>query len=134
MPGGVFLCANLHATRQHPPHPATVDKRMIPQQQPLITEAHTTPAEHAQEAPAPLWLQRMSLIVLVLFCLYIGVIVTILPWLPRFWDNNGWLVAHPALHELASQGWFRGLISGLGLIDIWIGISEAMHYRSRRRG
>ena len=26
-----------------------------------------------------------------------------------------------------------GIISGLGLLDIWIGISEAIHYRDHRR-
>ncbi len=26
----------------------------------------------------------------------------------------------------------RGIISGLGLLDIWIGISEAIHYRDQR--
>jgi hypothetical protein len=26
----------------------------------------------------------------------------------------------------------RGLVSGLGLLDIWIGVSEAVHYRDHR--
>ena len=45
-------------------------------QEPLFTERHEAMPEHPldedEEAPAPVWLQRMSLIVLVLFCLYIG--------------------------------------------------------------
>ena len=83
-------------------------------------------------APAPVWLQRLSLVVLVLFCLYIGVIVTALPWLPQYWDRNGWLVAHPAIRTVLEQGWVRGILSGLGLLDIWIGVSEAIHYRDYR--
>ena len=74
----------------------------------------------------------MSLIVLVLFCLYIGLIVTVLPWAPRYWDHNAWLVGHPAVHAVMRQGWVRGLLSGLGLLDIWIGVSEAIHYRDHR--
>ena len=31
------------------------------------------------------------------------------------------------------QGWVRGILSGLGLLDIWIGISEMLHYRDYRR-
>jgi hypothetical protein len=27
------------------------------------------------------------------------------------------------------QGWVRGLVTGMGLIDIWIGVSELLHYR-----
>jgi hypothetical protein len=83
-------------------------------------------------APAPVWLQRMSLVVFVLFCFYIGGILTVLPWNQRYWDQNGWLMAHPALDALAIRGWMRGLISGVGLVDVWIGISELIHYRDYR--
>jgi len=83
-------------------------------------------------APAPVWLQRMSLVVLVLFCFYIGGLIAFLPWNPRYWDQNGWIIAHPALDAVLQQGWVRGLITGIGLIDIWIGISELLHYRDFR--
>jgi hypothetical protein len=81
---------------------------------------------------APVWLQRASLLLLVLFCLYIGVIVVFLPWSTRLWDQNPWILAHPTLADLLHQGWLRGCISGFGLLDIWIGVSEVMHYRDHR--
>ncbi len=81
---------------------------------------------------APVWLQRMSLVVLVIFCFYIGGLLVLLPWRQRWWVENGWLQAHPAIDAIAQQGWFRGLVSGLGLLDIWIGISEMIHYRDFR--
>jgi hypothetical protein len=86
----------------------------------------------AQPPPAPIWLQRASLVVLVLFCFYIGVLLAVLPWSPRYWDGNGWLLMHPVLDNLMQQGWLRGLVSGLGLLDIWIGVSELLHYRDYR--
>jgi len=102
-------------------------------QQPLFPDRQVTSREGASsESPAPVWLQRLSLVVLVLFCLYIGMIVTVLPWMPRYWDHNSWLVAHPAVHAIVRQGWVRGILSGLGLLDIWIGVSEAIHYRDYR--
>jgi len=30
------------------------------------------------------------------------------------------------------QGWARGITSGLGLIDLWIAVSELLHYRDYR--
>jgi hypothetical protein len=30
------------------------------------------------------------------------------------------------------HGFVRGAISGLGVLDLWLGISEAIHYRDRR--
>ena len=86
----------------------------------------------AAQAPAPVWLQRLSLIVLVLFCFYIGGLLTVLPWLPRYFDSNGWLLAHPAVGNFVGRSWMRGVLSGIGLIDIWIGISELWHYRDYR--
>jgi hypothetical protein len=82
--------------------------------------------------PAPLWLQRLSLCVLVLFCVYLGVLVMVLPWWTRMWDQNLFLEARPHLARVLHTGAVRGAISGLGLLDIWIGISEAVHYRESR--
>jgi hypothetical protein len=102
-------------------------------QQPLFTDQQMPSPESADDhAPAPVWLQRTSLIVLVLFCLYIGVIVAVLPWFPAYWVHNRWLLAHPELQSVLLQGWARGIISGIGLLDIWIGVSEAIHYRDYR--
>ena len=79
--------------------------------------------------PAPVWLQRISLFILVLFCIYLGVIVAVLPWLSSVWDHNLFFTSHPALWAVLRLGPVRGVISGVGLLDIWIGISEAVHYR-----
>jgi hypothetical protein len=100
----------------------------------LFPEASSPPAPPADPADiAPVWLQRMSLVVLVIFCFYIGGLLVILPWSRQWWVDNGWLMAHPALDAVAQRGWFRGIVSGIGLIDIWIGISEMIHYRDFRR-
>jgi len=107
--------------KSHPPeiHPARGSVR------PASTL--TTPAK-----TAPLWLQRISLFILVLFCIYLGVLVTVLPWWTRVWDQNMLILSHPRLAEILHLGAVRGIISGLGLLDIWIGISEAVHYRDHR--
>lgn len=83
-------------------------------------------------APAPVWLQRTSLVVFVLFCFYIGGLLTLLPWSPRYWDQNAWLMGHPVIDNVMIQGWMRGVISGIGLVDVWIGVSELLHYRDFR--
>jgi hypothetical protein len=81
---------------------------------------------------APIWLQRLSLFILVVFCIYLGAIVAVLPWWTSVWDHNLFLTAHPAVWAILRTSAVRGVISGVGLLDIWIGISEAIHYHDQR--
>lgn len=96
-------------------------------------EAQPAPAPPPRPAePAPVWLQRLSLFILVIFCIYLGAIVAVLPWWTAVWDHNPFFTSHPTLGNFLRLGPVRGVISGLGLLDIWIGISEAVHYRDHR--
>ena len=99
--------------------------------EPSVEQAPPTTTERAKRT-APVWLQRLSLFVLVLFCVYLGVLVMVLPWWTRIWDRNEFILARPWLAVVLHNGAVRGMISGLGLLDIWIGISEAVHYRDYR--
>jgi hypothetical protein len=75
-----------------------------------------------------LWLQRIWLVVFVLFCLEVGIILTALPW-TRIWTDNSLLLGYPHIREFLTQNFVRGLVSGLGLVDIWMGVAEAVRYR-----
>jgi hypothetical protein len=74
-----------------------------------------------------LWLYRTSVFLFVLICAVAGVLLVILPWTPE-WTDNYLLLSFPWLRTFVSTGFFRGLCSGLGLLDIWIGFAEALHY------
>ena len=75
-----------------------------------------------------LWVARLWLVIFVLFCLEVGIILTVLPW-TRIWTENSLLLGHSELRAFLLQNFVRGLISGLGLVDIWMGIAEAVRYR-----
>jgi len=102
--------------------------------QPVVVPIQQTGAENATP-PAPqrvprvvIWSQRLFLVVTVVFCIELGILLAILPWTP-VWNQNNFLLAHPALRAVMQNNFVRGLATGLGLIDIWIGIWEAVHYR-----
>jgi hypothetical protein len=107
------------------------ESQLFPNSEPPVKPAVDASGEGTRRT-APVWLQRLSLFVLVLFCVYLGVLVMLLPWWSRIWDHNMLLQAHPSLSAVLHNGAVRGMISGLGLLDIWIGISEAVHYRDYR--
>jgi hypothetical protein len=54
----------------------------------------------------------------------------VLPWSP-LWDNNHLLQAYPHVAALLSYGATRGIVSGIGLLDLWIAVDDTLH-RSER--
>ena len=78
-------------------------------------------------AGTPAWMQRISLVVFVVFCIELGILLTVLPW-TRVWTENSLLVGYPAIQSFVQQGFVRGIMTGIGLLDIWIGVWEAVHY------
>lgn len=76
----------------------------------------------------PLWLRRISLVTFVMFCVWIGMLLVALPW-TRIWTENTLLTSSPALRSFTQSAALRGAVSGLGFIDIWLGVWEALSYR-----
>jgi hypothetical protein len=83
------------------------------------------------QSPVQLWLHRTSVFLFVLISAVAGVLLVILPWTPE-WTDNYLLLSYPWLRDLVTTGFFRGLCSGLGLLDIWIGFWEALHYHEHQ--
>ncbi len=83
------------------------------------------PKQAPQPAGRPVrFLARTEALVRVVVRLYLGLLVTALPWLSVWAQNNLWTY-NPALLSLAESGFVRGLISGLGLLNIWLAVEDA---------
>lgn len=73
-------------------------------------------------------MQRMFVIVYVLFCIELGLVLIWLSWMTNYWFSGGLLAQWPELQRFLQGGFVRGAVSGLGLLDIWLGIQEAIRY------
>ena len=82
-------------------------------------------------AHPPVWAQRLLLVVEVAIAVWAGMLVLLLPW-THLWTENPLLAGWPSMKFFLSQSFVRGMISGIGLVDVWIGVSEAIHYRDLR--
>jgi hypothetical protein len=78
----------------------------------------------------PHWLLIIEVSLFVILRLYVGVLVVLLPW-RSVWTTNAWINTWPTLANFIAQGWVRGIVSGLGLLNIWIAFS-ALFRRQRR--
>ncbi len=105
-----------------------------PQQNETATALLNPPLEaeiRPEHGPVQLWMHRISVFLFVLISAVAGVLLIILPWTPE-WTDNYLLLSFPALRSVVSNGFFRGICSGLGLLDIWIGFWEALHYHEQQ--
>ena len=79
----------------------------------------------------PFWLRRVELYLYVIIRIYIGVIVLVLPWYAPLWADNQLINHFPRVATFLMYGAVRGMVSGLGLLNLWIALVEAFHFRGR---
>ena len=87
-----------------------------------------SPHRHSPQR-IPRWLERAELFLRVLLRMYIGLAVCYAPWSHMFWDQNPLFTQFPMIGQYASLGAVRGIISGLGLLNLWIAFREAIRHR-----
>lgn len=112
-PGGEFV-----------PTPATAD-----QTQNDLAPVEPSPATRQPEPPPqriPRWLVRVELFLRVMLRMYIGLAICYAPWSQAFWDQNPIFLQFPAVGMVALNGAVRGLVSGLGLLNLWIAFQDAL--------
>jgi hypothetical protein len=62
--------------------------------------------------------------------LYFGLAALALPW-TRFWTSNHLLLYYAPVANVALNGVTRGLVSGLGILNVWIALTDALHHQER---
>ena len=65
----------------------------------------------------------MRRLLLVVFFLEIGLVLIVVPW-SAFWDRNYFAQLAPPLAALITNNFVRGAVSGLGLINLSVGVAE----------
>jgi hypothetical protein len=62
------------------------------------------------------------LVVVALF-LEVGFLLLVMPW-SSFWDRNYFAQAVPVVHAFITNNYVRGGISGLGIVNLYLGLTE----------
>ena len=88
---------------------------------------------------------KLSVIFYIILCLEIGLVLTLLPWIPQGtlglsdWGNNYFLLyaarktGMHALQTVVASGWIRGAVTGVGLLNIGIAFWEIFHFKQTVR-
>ena len=81
--------------------------------------------------------EKLTVIFFILLCLLLGVYLILAPWDMLFgnWSDNYLLAfvsersGYPAIQRTVSSNWFRGGVTGLGVVNIIIAFWEALHFK-----
>jgi hypothetical protein len=90
----------------------------------------------SETAPGPVpvrrrdyrWYHKVSAVLLITFCLEIGLYLLIFPW-TEYWDSNYFSALVPEWRQYWTNTYFRGAVSGLGVINLYISFVEIFRLR-----
>ena len=82
-------------------------------------------------------IEKLTVIFFIILCLLLGVYLILAPWDTLFgnWAENYLLVfvadraGFPVLQKTVASNWFRGAVTGLGVVNLLIAFWEAAHFK-----
>lgn len=77
------------------------------------------------------WPSRLLNICFAIFAFEIGIFLVVFPWMEDTWKINYFPTLTPALHNLWEDPYFRGALTGLGIVNIYVALWE--FFRALRR-
>jgi len=75
----------------------------------------------------------MTRLVLVVFFLEVGLVLTLAPW-SAYWDRNYFAETMPVVHALITNNFVRGAVTGLGLVNICAAVADLVGMLMNRKG
>ncbi len=72
--------------------------------------------------------KRVLFVVFILFCIELGLFLIVLPW-TEIWERNLLLAYFPILRSWILNDFVRGAFSGLGLVNLWVAVSDIWNFR-----
>ena len=78
--------------------------------------------------PAYRWYHKLSAVLLITLCTYVGLFLALFPW-TYLWDINYFSQVAPAWHEYWGNRYLRGAVSGVGVLNIYLAVVEVFRLR-----
>lgn len=83
--------------------------------------------------------EKLTVIFFIILCLLLGFYLTLLPWVSfgviGDWGDNYLLAflaersGFPIVHDAIASTWFRGAVTGLGVVNLMIALWEMGHFK-----
>ena len=76
---------------------------------------------------------QMCIGLVLCFAPWSGFLLTSPHWLRGLWDENPVFLQFPTLSIYAANGAVRGIVSGLGLLNLWFAFRDAIRHGTDER-
>ena len=86
------------------------------------------PVEEFYKPLRPAWPRKLAILLFIIVCFEVGVFLVLFPWM-RYWRNNSIATLAPWLLPVWDSPFFRGALSGLGVVNLYISIAEVVRLR-----
>jgi len=94
--------------------------------QACVTPIDTAVPQSGDPQRIPNWLQQTERFLRVIVRIYLGLLVCLAPWYSPVWEANPLFQSYPDLVHWISYGAVRGVVSGLGLLNLWIALGDVL--------
>lgn len=84
--------------------------------------------EEPVERPRSSWYHKLAVLLFIIVCFEVGVFLLVFPWMD-YWGNNSIADLAPWARSIWESTYFRGALSGLGLLNIYISLAEVFRLR-----
>ncbi len=78
----------------------------------------------------PSWIHKGFTVLFIVFCLELGLFLVVYPWTVP-WKVNFIPALAPVFRPLWMNGYFRGAVSGLGMLNLWVALVEIFQLRPK---
>jgi hypothetical protein len=94
----------------------------------LMPAAPAPTSEPEAARPRFRWYHKMIGLLFVILCFEIGLVLLVFPW-SSYWESNyfGWIT--PEWRRTWVSSWFRGAVSGLGVVNLYVSLLEVFRLR-----
>jgi hypothetical protein len=86
------------------------------------------PVEELAEPPRLAWYHKLGSLLFIVVCFEVGVFLLVFPWLD-YWNNNLIASLSPWVRGIWVSPFFRGALSGLGVVNMYISLAEVIRLR-----
>jgi hypothetical protein len=88
------------------------------------------PLEEMAEPPKHAWYYKLGMVLFIVVSFEVGLFLVLFPWM-QYWRNNSIAGLAPWMRPLWNSSFFKGALSGVGLVNLYISIAEVIRLRRR---